>query len=72
MLMDSLEGDERNKKLTVNGHELAIAFQRNKNYARWTRSVYVGNLNWNAEEWHIDEFLGDCGEILNIRFNRDQ
>ena len=44
---------------------------RNKDYPRWRRSVYVSNLNWNAEEWHLDEFFCDCGEILAIRIIRD-
>ena len=48
-----------------------IQQQRNKNYPRWTRSIIIRNLNWNAEEWHLDEFFQDCGEILNIRIIRD-
>ena len=26
----------------------------------------MSNLNWNVEEWHLDEFFSDAGEILNI------
>ena len=32
----------------------------------------MSNINWNAEEWHLDEFFCDCGEILGIRIIRDQ
>lgn len=44
---------------------------RNKYFAKWTRSVYISNLNWNTEEWHLDEYFQDCGEILNIYIFRD-
>lgn len=29
-------------------------------------------MNWNAEEWHLDEYFQSCGEILSIRIVRDQ
>ena len=70
--MSSLEGEEESKTLMVNGHSLNPMFQRNRFYARWTRSVFCGNLNWNAEEWHVEEYMQDCGEVLNVRFFRDQ
>jgi len=57
--------------LEINGHKLYVSQSRNNNYPRWKRSVLIKNLNWNAEEWHLDEFFQDCGEILNIRIIRD-
>ena len=56
--------------ISLGDRKITPQFQRNKYWARWTRSIYVANLNWNAEEWHLDEFFQDCGEILDIRIAR--
>ena len=56
----------------VNGHKLMVNYGRNPNFPKWRRSIYCANLNWNCEEWHLDEFFQDCGEILSIRIVRDQ
>jgi len=44
---------------------------RNNDWPRWKRSVFVHNLSWNCEEWHLDEYFSSCGEILSIRIIRD-
>ena len=69
--MESLEGEDV-KSITINGVTLHPEYMRNRFYARWKRSVYVANLNWNAEEWHIEELFSQCGEILNINIFRDR
>lgn len=55
----------------INGHKMKVQFQMNKNFPKWKRSIYIANLNWNTEEWHLDEFFQDCGEIISVRILRD-
>lgn len=73
--VSSSEAGEKLKELYAEGiplgdSNLPINFLRNKFWPRWTRTCFVGNLNWNAEEWHLEEFMQDCGEILSISIAR--
>ena len=76
LTVSSAEAGEKLKEevypegIPIGEHKLELNYLRNKFFAKWTRTVYLGNLNWNAEEWHIEEFLQDCGEILEIRIGR--
>jgi len=75
----TVESDEVGDKIIADlGNETAVGdatvalFQmRNRDWPRWRRAIYVSNCSWNAEEWHLDEFFSDCGEILSIRLVRD-
>lgn len=56
--------------IQIGEHNLELNFLRNRYWLKWTRTIFIGNLNWNAEEWHIEEFFQDCGDIMEIRIAR--
>jgi len=49
--------EDKGEECDINGHTVKLLMRRNKFWPKWTRSIFVWNLNWNTEEWHLDEYF---------------
>lgn len=47
-------------------------WQHNKFWPRWTRSIYVANLPYSADEHHVAEYFTTFGEVLAVRMPVDE
>ena len=71
--MEALKGE-----VVVDGNSMKLTYTRPKDHpdsrlGRQLRTVYIGNLSWRLEEWQIEDFFSDCGEIdrINLPQNED-
>ena len=62
--------------IEFNGENLKVNMAREKNHpdsksGRGDRTLWVGNIDFNAEEWKLEDFFSEFGEIDKISMPRD-
>ncbi|XP_021945288.1 RNA-binding protein 34 isoform X2 [Folsomia candida] len=60
------------EELTLDGHHLVLDMADGSLQRDYSKTVYVGNLNFGTQDNELWEFFAECGKIESVRIIRDR
>ena len=67
--------DATSEGVSIDGNHVNVQLARPKNHidsaaGRRLRTVYVGNLDFNTEDWQLEDFFSRVGAVKEVRVPR--